>query len=104
MTVPVTSAPLSPRITWARPGDVITAPGTLGLLEPTYVFSRCEHKAVGYFCEIHADTLRHAEDLVIHLEQPGRHHIAAYCPRHRIFEAPDDVQMQLLAGQSGAAA
>lgn len=93
-------------VTWAARGTVIDAPWG-DQLTSYYVLSRCSAAIIGYYCEPCQQPLANVGQLVMHLEDyPAdtgvEHHIAVWCPEHRVYETPDDTQMRKLTGQEAA--
>jgi hypothetical protein len=98
---PDPNAPGPLELSWAAFGDVIDAPAIDGRTEPYFVLHTCG-LLVGkaFLCITCRRSLANLGQLEMHLEPGGRHHVVAWCPMHRTYEAPDPTQVGHL-GVSG---
>lgn len=81
-------------LTGAAPGETITVAAIDNRPEAWFCLSRCDYASVGYHCVSCKQALANVGQLTLHVETGGRHHVAVWCPKHRLFEAMPAAQVQ----------
>lgn len=84
-----------------RPGETICVPDADGTEHPWMVFGKCEHRALGYYCNDCRSHIANANNLVFHLEKPGDHSIASWCGNEgcRLYRSVEQAQLDALTPQ-----
>jgi len=86
------TAPLE--LTWSLFGDVVHPLTVNNTREPHFVLHACDAVGKAYYCETHDQHLANVGNLVMHIEAGGAHRIAIWCPKHRVYEAPESSQIE----------
>lgn len=81
-------------LTWAGYAAIVHPANIAGVREPNFVMHPCEARPKGYFCTTHDIHVANFGNLAMHVETGGAHHVAVWCPKHRVYEAPDAAQIE----------